>query len=72
MSYLREYDGQGRLAQANRGSRVYATRSSADGWGDATTATEDLGATYQVRDGNGRPLAVTLPGGRTVEFAYDP
>jgi YD repeat-containing protein len=53
------------------GSRVFSTTFDGAGWVSTTTAPENLGMSIPSRDGNGRPLAVSLPGSRNVSTSYD-
>ena len=66
------YDLRGRLDRITHGPRVYTTTYDAiTGWPTATTDPANLGVTYGLRDANGRPLEVELPGGRSLELSYD-
>jgi YD repeat-containing protein len=67
-----QYDAKGRIAQVTQGSRTYTTTyNSTTGWVASTTDPADLGVSYASRDGNGRPLSIELPGGRTLAMSYD-
>lgn len=66
------YDLHGRLVTMTHGSRVYTTNYNATtGWIDSTTAPEGLGLSYTLRDANGRPKTIVLPGTRQVGITYD-
>ncbi|MCL2725421.1 MAG: polymorphic toxin type 34 domain-containing protein, partial [Polyangiaceae bacterium] len=67
-----QYDAQGRISQVTHGARTYATNyDPVTGWVESTNDPAGLGVSYTSRDANGRPLAVNLPGGRSLAINYD-
>ena len=67
-----QYDAKGRVFQVVQGARVFATGyDPTTGWATGTSDPVGLGVSYTARDGNGRPLSVELPGGRSLTMSYD-
>ncbi|MCL2825549.1 MAG: hypothetical protein FWD57_16275, partial [Polyangiaceae bacterium] len=67
-----QYDAKGRVFQVVQGARAFATAyDPATGWVTGTSDPVGLGVSYTARDGNGRPLSVELPGGRSLTMSYD-
>jgi RHS repeat-associated protein len=65
------YDARGRVDEVTWGSRIFTKQFDGAGWVSSTTAPANLGMSITSRDGNGRPLTMSLPGSRNVSTSYD-